>query len=165
VRVYVIVRPPPLYLGNNGRQDTEPAPDPLVLRTEPEFPGDPGRKWQRTDFAEIVRQEIFIHRVRIDLVPGLPDPDNAGSTRFEDKKIVPKVRVFICLPAVAHLLRELFCFVNCSGRFFPPGHFLMVGVGGLKGLWLGGGLTTSLSRTLKSRLQIFFRLQILSYVD
>jgi hypothetical protein len=138
VRVGVIVRPPPLYLRHNGRQDTEPPPDPLVLRAEPEFTGDPGRKWQRTDLAEIVRQEIFIHRVRIDLVPGLPDPDNTGSTRFEDKKIVRKVRVFVCLPAVAHPFSELFGFVNGCGRFSPPGHFLMVGVGGLKGLWLEG---------------------------
>jgi hypothetical protein len=38
--------------------------------------------------------------------------------------------VFVCLPAVAHLLRELFCLINGRDRLFPPGHFLVWGLGG-----------------------------------
>ena len=130
VRVRVIIRPPPSDLGNRGRKDTEPPPGPLVLRTEPELPGDPGREWQCTDLTEIVRQEIFIDRVRVDLVPGLPDLHDTGSIRFEDKEIVRKVRVFVLLPPVAHPFSELFCFVNGRDRLFPPGHFLMWEPGG-----------------------------------
>jgi hypothetical protein len=33
--------------------------------------------------------------------------------------------VFVCLPAVAHPLRELLCLVNSRDRLFPPGHFLV----------------------------------------
>jgi hypothetical protein len=33
--------------------------------------------------------------------------------------------VFVCLPAVAHLLREFFCLVNGRDRLFPPGLFLV----------------------------------------
>ena len=50
---------------------------------------------------------------------GLPDPDNAGRGRLEDKEIVREVRVFVRLPAVAHLLRELLCLVNGRDRLFP----------------------------------------------
>ena len=46
--------------------DPEPSPGPLVPGAEPDLPGDPWRERQMTDIAEIVRQEIFIHRVRVD---------------------------------------------------------------------------------------------------
>ena len=69
------------------------------------------------------RESNFVHRIRVDPVRGLPDPDDAGRLRLEDEKVVRKVRVFVRLPAVAHLLRELFCLVNGCGRFFSPGIF------------------------------------------
>ena len=55
--------------------------------------------------------------------------------RLEDKEVVRKVRVFVCLPAAAHLLRELFCLVNGRDRLFPPGHFLVWG--GVEGFVVG----------------------------
>ncbi len=44
------------------------------------------------------------------------------------KKSYGKVRVFFCLPAVAHLLRECFCFAMAATGFFP-GSFFSVGLG------------------------------------
>jgi hypothetical protein len=65
------------------------------------------------------------------------DPDDPGRSRLEDKEIVRKVRVFVCLRAVAHPFSEIFRFGNCCGWFSLTGFFYS-GVGWLKGLWLKG---------------------------
>jgi len=130
VRVRVIIRPPPFELTHGEVMDPEPSPGPLVLRAEPDLPGDPWREWQAPDFAEIIGNQVFVDRIRVDPVPGLPDPHDAGGSRFEDEKIIREIRVRILLPPVSHPLCEFFCFGDCSDRLFSPGHFLMWEPGG-----------------------------------
>jgi hypothetical protein len=42
--------------------------------------------------VEINGNQIFVHNIRIDPVRGLPDPDDAGRSRLENKKIVRKTK-------------------------------------------------------------------------
>ena len=87
MRVLVPVRPPPLDLADGKIDDTEPPPGPLVLGAEPDLTGQPCRERECPDPAEIVRQEIFVHRVRVDRVPGLPDLHDQSGLGFEGKEI------------------------------------------------------------------------------
>ncbi len=116
--------------------DPEPSPGPLVLGAEPDLPRDPLRERQCADITEIVRQEGFVDRIRVDPVPGLPDPHDTGRFGFEDEEVVREIRIAVLLPPVSHLLCEFLCFGDCSDRPSPTGHPRTVGAGELKGLWL-----------------------------
>jgi hypothetical protein len=85
--------------------------------------GPPFGEGECPDLAEIVRKEIFVDRVRVDMVPGLPDFYDAGGGGLEDEEIVHKIRVRVLLPPVSHPLRELFCFRDRGVRLFTAGHF------------------------------------------
>ena len=69
----------------------EPPPGPLVLGAEPYFLREPWRERQRTDLTEIIGNQFFVYRIRVDPVPGLPDPDDAGGFRLEDEEIVKRL--------------------------------------------------------------------------
>jgi hypothetical protein len=137
MRVRVPVRLPHPDLSHGYVIDPKPSAGPLVPGAEPDLAGHPGREREGTDFTEIVRQQIFVKHIRVDVVPHDPDLHKHRVAGLEGDEVVREVRVVrVFLPPVAHPLREFLCFADCGDRAFAAGHSGTVGGGGLKGLWL-----------------------------
>ena len=137
VRVHVLVRVKEPDLGNRDLVNPKAAEDPLVLRAEPDLAGHPGGKRQGPDLAELVCQQVFVKRVRVDVVAYHPDFHEKRVRFPEGDEIVRERRVVrVLLPPVPHPLSKFFCIADGGGGFWAAGHFMSVGWVGLMGLWL-----------------------------
>ena len=87
VRVHVLVRVKEPDLANGHIVDPEPPEGPLVLGAKPDLAGHPWGERQGTDLAEIVRQEIFVERLRVDVVAHHPDFQEKCVCLLEEQEV------------------------------------------------------------------------------
>jgi len=113
---------PPFYLPDREIVDHQPAPDPLMLGTEPEFAHKWFRERELPQAFDLVWEEIFIEWFRVYPVPGLPDFHYTECFRFEDEEIEREILVGVCDPLVSHPRGKSLRLLDCLYRFLSPCH-------------------------------------------